>query len=128
MNHWMNGIETDLPYKDNAEEFNTLAALSERYNLCTERKPNIVAVDFWHVGDVLEFVKQVNEQLGDSSGGGSSSSSEGGDGADTGTSTGGTITSDTLDYIESIKENSSPPTVLTADYTYIPTYTPTDEW
>ena len=127
MNHWMNGIETDLPYKDNAEEFNTLAALSERYNLCTERKPNIVAVDFWHVGDVLDFVKQVNEQLGVSSGGGSgsSSSSEGGDGADTGTSTGGTITSDTLDYI---KENSSPPTVLTADYSYIPTYTPTDVW
>jgi hypothetical protein len=48
-------------------------------------------VDFWHVGDVLDFVKQVNEeQLGDSSGSGSS---EGGDGVDTDTGAGGTITS-----------------------------------
>jgi hypothetical protein len=88
-------------------------------------------VDFWHVGDVLYFVKQVNEEQLVASTESSSSgcgNSEGGDGADTGTSTGGTITSDTLDYIESIKENSSPPTVLTADYTYIPTYTPTDVW
>jgi len=87
-------------------------------------------VDFWHVGDILDFVKQVNEeQLGDSSG---SDSSEGGDGVDTDTGAGGTITSDTLDYIESVKEISSPPPrvesptiVMTID-SYIPTYTPTD--
>jgi hypothetical protein len=140
MNHWMNGIETDLPSNDNADEFNTLATLTERYNLCTERKPNIVAVDFWHVGDVLDFVKQVNEeQLGAASSGvgsGSSSSEGGGDGADTDTgATGGTITSETLDFIESsIKESSSTPppvesptVVMTID-SYIPTYTPTYVW
>lgn len=118
-----------------------MAALSERYNLCYERKPNIVAVDFWHVGDVLDFVKLVNEELGASTESSSSSSSscvvvvvvvaKKGDGADTDTGAGGTITSDTLDFIESINESSSPPpvesptVVMTID-SYIPTYTPTN--
>lgn len=117
MNHWMNEAKTDLPYEENAKEFNTITALSDRYNLCTERKPNIVAVDFWSVGNVLDFVKQVNEQLG----AGSSSSSSKGGGADTG----GTIT-ETLDVIESINESPPPPTETPTIMTdsYFPTYTP----
>ena len=145
-NHWMNEAKTDLPYKENAEEFNTVTALSDRYNLCTEHKPNIVAVNFWSVGNVLDFVKQVNEELGagsiSSSSSSSSSSSEGG-GADTGT--GQTIATDKWDVIESNKEIPPPPmesiTVVTESYIptshtptnnniicNIPTYTPTNKW
>lgn len=61
MNHWMNEPETDLPWEGNADEFNSFNFLLDRFKLCTARKPNIVAVDFWSIGDVLDFVKEVNQ-------------------------------------------------------------------
>ena len=72
MNHWMNEPETDLPFEGNADEFNSFNSLLERFKLCTERMPNIVAVDFWSIGDVLDFVKEVNQNKA----GGSTTSSE----------------------------------------------------
>ncbi len=47
MNHWMNKLETDLPWEGNAEEFNRCNLLSDRFRLCTARAPNIIAVNFW---------------------------------------------------------------------------------
>jgi len=61
MNHWMNN-DLDLPSEDNAQEFNAFAKLIERTEKCSGRIPNIIAVDFWDVGDVLPFVKEVNTQ------------------------------------------------------------------
>ncbi|KAL3779304.1 hypothetical protein ACHAW5_006470 [Stephanodiscus triporus] len=72
MNHWMNEPETDLPFEGNADEFNSFNSLLERFKLCTERMPNIVAVDFWSIGDVLDFVKEVNQNKA----GGSTTASE----------------------------------------------------
>lgn len=79
MNHWMNN-DADLPSRLNAQEFNSYDALADRFRLCTGRWPNIVAVDFWSVGDVLSFVRDMNQ----SSGGGvvaagARSQSQGGD-------------------------------------------------
>jgi hypothetical protein len=72
MNHWMNEPETDLPWEGNAEEFNRYDLLSDRFRLCTARAPNIIAVDFWSVGDVLDFVTEVNRnRAGGGNGGGS---------------------------------------------------------
>ena len=59
MNHWLNN-DADLPSQTNAEAFNTYDALMERFKKCEDRIPNVVAVDFWGVGDVLPFVKEVN--------------------------------------------------------------------
>jgi hypothetical protein len=73
MNHWMNEPETDLPRKGNAEEFNRYNLLSDRFRLCTAHAPNIIAVDFWSVGDMLDFVTEVNQNRaggGDGGGGG----------------------------------------------------------
>jgi hypothetical protein len=61
MNHWMNEPETDLPYEGNADEFNSFNSLLDRFKLCTTRTPNIVAVDFWSIGNVLDFVMEVNQ-------------------------------------------------------------------
>lgn len=61
MNHWLNS-DLNLPSRDKAEEFNTFDKLVERFKRCQGRLPNIVAVDFWDVGDVLAFVKEVNTQ------------------------------------------------------------------
>jgi len=60
MNHWRNSDDLDLPSESNAEEFNTFDALTNRFEQCKGRRPNVVAVDFWDVGDVLPFVKEVN--------------------------------------------------------------------
>lgn len=62
MNHWQNNDDTDLPSQSNAEEFNTYNALVERVKKCGDRIPNIIAVDFWNIGDALEFVAEVNEK------------------------------------------------------------------
>mmetsp|Transcript_5961 Transcript_5961/g.9219 ORF Transcript_5961/g.9219 Transcript_5961/m.9219 type:complete len:365 (-) Transcript_5961:395-1489(-) len=64
MNHWKNDENLDLPSKTNAEEFNTYDFLSTRFGKCKERMPNIVAVDFWNVGDVLKFVEDENKKIG----------------------------------------------------------------
>ena len=72
MNHWMNKPETDLPWEGNAEEFNRYDSLSDKFRLCTARAPNMIAVDFWSVGDVLDFVTEVNRnRAGGGNGGGS---------------------------------------------------------
>lgn len=61
MNHWMNSESTDLPSESNAEEFNAYGSLMGRFQKCEQgRIPNVVAVDFWDVGDVLPFVKEVS--------------------------------------------------------------------
>jgi hypothetical protein len=72
MNHWMNEPETNLPWEGNREEFNRYDLLSDRFQLCTARAPNIIAVDFWSVRDVLDFVMEVNRnRAGGGNGGGS---------------------------------------------------------
>merc|ERR1712194_699361 len=50
MNHWMNN-EHELPSLEKAETFNTYAALTERIDQCEDGFPNVLAVDFWDVGD-----------------------------------------------------------------------------
>ena len=75
MNHWMNN-DADLPSEENAETFNTYDTLTKRFSQCSSNKvPNIVAVDFWSIGDVLPFVREKNMQNG-SSGGDTSSASQ----------------------------------------------------
>ena len=61
MNHWKNS-DADLPSKANAEDFNTYESLMDRFSQCDDKIPNVVAVDFWSEGDVLPFVKEVNER------------------------------------------------------------------
>jgi len=63
MNHWLNN-EYDLPSKSNAEEFNTYEALSNRFSKCGVRSPNMIAVDFWSTGEVLNFVQDQNIRKG----------------------------------------------------------------
>lgn len=60
MNHWKNNESTDLPSKTNSEEINTYDYLMGRFGECEERIPNVVAVDFWGTGDLLDFVDEVN--------------------------------------------------------------------
>ena len=60
MNHRINEPETDLPWEGNAEGFNRYDSLSERFRLYTARAPNIIVVDFWRVGDVRDFMTEVN--------------------------------------------------------------------
>eukprot|EP00578_Thalassiosira_sp_NH16_P002080 CAMPEP_0181133622 /NCGR_PEP_ID=MMETSP1071-20121207/31625_1 /TAXON_ID=35127 /ORGANISM="Thalassiosira sp., Strain NH16" /LENGTH=345 /DNA_ID=CAMNT_0023220031 /DNA_START=298 /DNA_END=1335 /DNA_ORIENTATION=- len=60
MNHWKNNEKTELPSKSNAEEINTFEELTYRFGECEGRVPNVVSVDFWGVGDVLEFVREAN--------------------------------------------------------------------
>ena len=62
MNHWNNN-DYDLPSKPNAEDFNTYESLSERIGNCGERLPNIIAVDFWSTGDVLDFIQDQNAKI-----------------------------------------------------------------
>lgn len=69
MNHWQNN-DLDLPSKTNAEDFNTYESLSTRFGKCDERLPNIVAVDFWNTGDVLQFVEDQNANIDGGGGGG----------------------------------------------------------
>jgi len=64
MNHWLNNDDTEFPSESNAEEFNTFEMLVDRFKKCQGRLPNIIAVDFWDVGDVLAFVKEVNTEMG----------------------------------------------------------------
>lgn len=63
MNHWRNDEGTDLPSETNAESFNTYNELVERFRKCKGRPPNVIAVDFWDVGDVLRFVDDLNANL-----------------------------------------------------------------
>jgi hypothetical protein len=50
----MNKLKTDLPWEGNTEEFNRYDLLSDRFPLCMARAPNIIVVNFWSIGDVLD--------------------------------------------------------------------------
>ncbi len=78
MNHWMNKPETDLPWDGNVEEFNRYDSLLDKFRLCTARMPNIIAVDFWSIKDVLDFVMEVNRDRagGGNNGGGGGTMAE----------------------------------------------------
>jgi hypothetical protein len=69
MNHWMNEPETDLPWEGNTEEFNRYNLLSDRFRLCTVRAPNIIGINFWSIGDVLDLVTEVNRNRAGGGGG-----------------------------------------------------------
>jgi len=64
MNHWMNDESTDLPSPSNAKQFNSYGALKTRIDQCEGGVPNVIAVDFWDVGDVLAVVKEINTRKG----------------------------------------------------------------
>ena len=59
MNHWKND-DYDLPSEDNARDLNTYDKLEQRFSSCAGRIPNLVAVDFWELGEVLTFAKDKN--------------------------------------------------------------------
>eukprot|EP00970_Alexandrium_tamarense_P003407 scaffold530_cov193-Alexandrium_tamarense.AAC.35 len=59
MNHFEND-SNDLPSEANAEKLNSYDYLEGRFGGCEERVPSVVAVDFWDVGDVLNFAKDSN--------------------------------------------------------------------
>ncbi len=50
----------------NAEVLNAKEVLEERLAQCAEgeKKPNIIAVDFWDLGSVLEFVREESGRRG----------------------------------------------------------------
>ena len=53
LNHW---LSTPLPTREGAAQVNTAEALSARVAACEAEKgwrPNVIAVDFWDVGDVV---------------------------------------------------------------------------
>ena len=55
-----------MPSEKNARELNSLESLKGRFEGCANRKrgPSILAVDFWDVGDVLDFVEGENLKRG----------------------------------------------------------------
>lgn len=59
LNHWEND-EYDLPSEDNARALNTYDKLQKRFSSCVGRTPNLVTVDFWELGELLEFAKDIN--------------------------------------------------------------------
>jgi hypothetical protein len=59
MNHFKND-EMDLPSESNAEGLNAYDSLEKRFGQCVGRTPNLVAVDFWDVGELLTFAKDRN--------------------------------------------------------------------
>merc|ERR1719491_267006 len=64
MNHWKNDELTELPSPTNAEQFNSYGALTTRIEKCKGGAPNVVAVDFWDVGEVLAVVEEINKNKG----------------------------------------------------------------
>ena len=66
-NHFA-GDEYQLPSYDIAVEVNKAENLQARLDACYEivgRRVNLLAVDFWSVGDVLSVVTAYNEALGE---------------------------------------------------------------
>lgn len=62
INHW---LSTPFPTLDGATEVNTRDVLQARVDQCdaeVHRKPTIVAVDFYSVGDLFEVVRGLNER------------------------------------------------------------------
>ena len=51
----------NIPTPSKARELNSYTALKDRLESCKgSRRPNLLSVDFWDEGEVLEFVKDVN--------------------------------------------------------------------
>ena len=63
MNHF-NKNKVSIPSAKNSAEMNSYSNLEARFEDCRgKRQPNLLAVDFWDTGDVLDFVE--NENKGD---------------------------------------------------------------
>lgn len=64
----MNHYETNkfnLPSEKNARELNSFANLRKRFDGCKGRKlPSALVVEFWDVGDVVDFVTEENKRRG----------------------------------------------------------------
>jgi hypothetical protein len=61
LNHW---LSVPLPTREGAAEVNTRAALRARVDACVQEQgwtPNILAIDFWEQGEVVEVVRAMNE-------------------------------------------------------------------
>jgi hypothetical protein len=66
-NHFAGGF-FGLPSRDVAEEINTYDTLQTRIEACTRvagRRTNLLAVDFWSIGDVVALVNDYNAKLED---------------------------------------------------------------
>ncbi len=64
-NHFSNN-RLGLPSRDVAEVINMKDFLQTRLDACTEmigRRTNLLAVDFWSIGDVVEVVNSNNAAL-----------------------------------------------------------------
>ncbi|MFW2335364.1 hypothetical protein [Ilumatobacter sp.] len=60
INHW---LTTGVPVREAAEAVNEIDELRSRVDQCREargREPNIIAVDFVEVGDLITFVDELN--------------------------------------------------------------------
>jgi len=61
MNHYQDS-KFGVPSVKDAVELNSFSQLENRYATCTgKREPNLLAVQFWDTGDVLEYVTNVNK-------------------------------------------------------------------
>lgn len=61
LNHWITTTPAALP--SNAAVINSRATLLERVHRCTRergQRPNIIAVDFYRTGDLLDVVRELN--------------------------------------------------------------------
>lgn len=62
MNHYATN-QINWPSEKNARDLNSLDNLQERFEGCKGRKlPSALIVDFWDVGDVVDFVLQENKR------------------------------------------------------------------
>lgn len=67
LNHFANN-RIGLPSRGIAEEVNTAEALRARIDACSYivgQRPNILAVDFWSIGDTVQVVNEYNAKLTD---------------------------------------------------------------
>ncbi|KAL3776592.1 hypothetical protein ACHAWO_007250 [Cyclotella atomus] len=64
MNHYETN-QINWPSEKNARELNSFSALQKRFEGCKGRKmPSVLVVDFWDVGDVVDFVMEENKSRG----------------------------------------------------------------
>mmetsp|Transcript_12780 Transcript_12780/g.26186 ORF Transcript_12780/g.26186 Transcript_12780/m.26186 type:complete len:370 (-) Transcript_12780:282-1391(-) len=65
MNHWKNN-KAKVPSEKNSMVVNSMDVLEGRFEKCESRKrgPSFLAVDFWDVGDVLDFAEKENLKRG----------------------------------------------------------------
>ena len=63
VNHFAGSAVLGLPKMQNAKRLNQRHVLEERIATCTEylgMKPNLVAIDFWSIGDLPAVVQEQN--------------------------------------------------------------------